>query len=101
MGDVPATVTQTLSVLNEDFFLPFLGGIALLMFGSAFCVLRHGGLPRWLGWVAILIGIVGVTPAGFVGFIAAFVWILIVSFVLYLATSQEGTAATPPTAQAP
>ena len=45
----PLTVTQTLSVLSEDFFFPFLAGIAVFMFATGICVLRHGGLPRWLG----------------------------------------------------
>ena len=62
VNDVPATVTQTLSVLNEDFFFPFLAGIAVFMFATGICVLRHGGLPRWLAWAAIVIGVVTVTP---------------------------------------
>ena len=95
VNDVPAEVTQTLSVLSEDFFLPFLAGIAVFMFATGICVVRHGGLPRWLGWVAILIGIVSVTPVGFVGFLAVFIWVAVTGVVLYL---RGGEAPTPQTA---
>jgi len=100
VGDIPATSTQTLSVISEDFFLPFLAGIVILLFASAFCTLRFGALPKWLGWAAIVIGVVTVTPAGFVGFLASFVWLLVVSIVLFQREGQAGRPATP-TAQTP
>ena len=77
-----------------------LAGIVVLMFASAICTLRFGALPKWLGWVALVIAIVSVTPAGFIGFLASFIWLLVVSIVLFL---REGQAATPasPAAQAP
>ena len=91
-------MTQTLSVLSEDFFFPFLAGIALFMFATGICVLRHGGLPRWLGWVAIVIAVVSVTPIGFAGFLAAFIWTLVASIVLYLRGGQTSAPAAPPVA---
>ena len=98
VNDVPAEATQTLSVLSSDFFFPFLAGIALFMFATGICVLRHGGLPRWLAWAAIVIGVVSVTPIGFAGFLAVFVWVLVVSIVLYLRGAETGTPAVPPVA---
>jgi hypothetical protein len=98
VNDVPAEVTQTLSVLSSDFFFPFLAGIALFMLATGICVIRHGGLPRWLGWVAIVIAIVSVTPIGFAGFLAVFVWTLVASIVLYLRGPVTPTAVAPPPA---
>jgi hypothetical protein len=98
VGDVPAGVTQALSVLSSDFFLPFLAGVALLMFASGLSVLRFGGLPRWLGWAAIVIGIAAVAgPVGFVGFIASLVWVLVVSVTLYIRGAQATTPGAPRT----
>jgi hypothetical protein len=94
VNDVPPQVTQTLSVLSEDFFLPFLAGIAVFMLATGICVLRHGGLPRWLAWVAILIGVVSVTPVGFVGFLAVFIWVAVTGVILYL---REGETPAPVT----
>jgi hypothetical protein len=96
VNDVPPQVTQALSVLSEDFFLPFLAGIAVFMLATGFCVLRHGGLPRWLGWVAIALAVVSVTPIGFVGFLGAFVWVLVTSIVLYMRGPETPTAGVPP-----
>jgi hypothetical protein len=101
VNDVPAEATQTLSVLSSDFFFPFLAGIALFMFATGICVLRHGGLPRWLAWAAIVIGVVSVTPIGFAGFLAVFVWVLVVSIVLYLRGAETGTPVVPPAAGPP
>jgi hypothetical protein len=98
VNEVPAGVTQTLSVLSEDFFLPFPAGIAVFTFATGICVLRYGGLPRWLGWVAIVIGVVSVTPIGFVGFLAVFLWVLVVSIVLYLRGAGAPTTTAPPPA---
>ena len=101
VNDVPAEATQALSVLSSDFFLPFLAGIALFMFATGICVLRHGGLPRWLAWAAIVIGVATVTPIGFVGFLGAFIWTLVASIVLYLRGAETGTPVVPPAAGPP
>lgn len=84
-GDVPAEVTQTLSVLSELFFIPFAMGLLVALLATSVVILRHGGpLPRWLGFVAILIAIVFLTPADLGAAIAAAVWILCVSVLLFL-----------------
>jgi hypothetical protein len=98
-GDVPAEVTHTLSVLSELFFIPFAMGLLVALLATSVIILRHGGpLPRWLGFVAIAIAIVFLTPAGLGAAIATAVWILYVSVLLFLreepATSgQAGPAA--------
>lgn len=43
---------------------------------------RHGGLPKWVGWVGRVIGIVIFTPAGVIDFLAAGIWIVVVSILL-------------------
>ncbi len=50
-----ATV-QTLNVLDNNDFVPAVAGVALLVLAAGLSVVRHGGLPRWLGWVAIVLG---------------------------------------------
>jgi hypothetical protein len=82
-ADVGDEVIQTLSILNSDFFPIVTGGLAVAMLASGIAVLRHGGIPRWLGYFALLIGITAVTPIGFFSFLAAGIWVLIVSLLLY------------------
>ena len=45
-GDVPAEVTQTLSVLSELFFIPFAMGLLVALLATAVVILHHGGLYR-------------------------------------------------------
>jgi hypothetical protein len=58
-------------------------------------VLRHAILPKWLGYVAVLIGLSALTPAGFFGFMATGIWAIIAGLLLY---RQQGAA---PAAGAP
>jgi hypothetical protein len=80
--DLPATATQAINALNSDLFFPL--GIGNLVFnlGIALAVLRHGGLPRWLGWLALVIAIASVTPIGFFAFLADGIVIIAASVVL-------------------
>ena len=55
IGDVPAEVTQTLSVLYSDFFLPFAAGVLVLFLAVGTAIVRYRTLPTWLGWGAFLI----------------------------------------------
>jgi hypothetical protein len=98
VGDVPPGVTQTLSVLYGNFFLVFPVGLATLLLASALVILRTGALPAWLGWVALVLGILSLTPVGFFAFILVLVWIAVVSVVLY---QQQPAPPTPTTTAAP
>lgn len=82
-GKVPAGVTQTLSVMNSDLYFPLAGGLAIAMLATGVASLRHKALPTWLGVLAILIGVIAVTPVGFFGFLALLVWSLVTSILLY------------------
>jgi hypothetical protein len=79
---------------RPDFFTVLSAGLAVTMLAAGATTLRFGGLPRWLGYVALLIGITAVTPAGFFSFMVAGLWVIIVSVLLY----RQGTAAPAPAA---
>jgi hypothetical protein len=97
-ADVGDEVIQTLSILNSDFFPILSGGLAVAMLAGGLAVLRHGGIPRWLGYVAVLLGIAAVTPAGFFAFLATGIWVVIVSVLLYRdeGAAPVGTTTSPP-----
>jgi len=96
-GDVPAETTQALAVLVEWFFLPFAVGIFLAFLASGIAILRHGGLPRWLGFLALPIPLFFFTPIWFIGMIGAAVWLLAASWLLLRAPAVgSGTGGAPP-----
>lgn len=98
-GDVPGEVTHTLATLDAYFFFPAALGQFLALLATAVVVLRHGGLPRWLAYAAIVIAIVLITPLAFAGVVAMAIWIVIVSILLYRhagAPAPGPAAASPP-----
>ena len=67
------------------------------MLAAGLSIVRHGALPQWLGWVAILLAVIGMTPVGFVGFLGSAVWVLIVSVMLSM--RARSAQAPPPAGQ--
>ena len=80
--DLPASATMALNALNSDLFFPVAVGTAVFNLGLALSILRHGGLPRPLGWLALLVGIAGLTPAGFFAFLATGIVVVWASIAL-------------------
>jgi hypothetical protein len=88
----PATA-QTLSVLSNELFLPVLGGAFLFAIGSGLAILRGARLPRWLGWVAIVLAIaVLIPPASFPALLVFAIWSVIVSILIYRRTGPAASA---------
>jgi len=62
---------QALNVLNAALWISILIGMAGMLLGRL-AVLRTGILPRWLAWVAAVLGVVSVLgPGGFLGAVVA------------------------------
>jgi len=95
VDDVDPTAVQALSALWSNDFLPFALGVQVLLLATGLSAIRHGALPKWLGWIALLLAVIAVTPIGFVAFLGAGVWILIVSIVLTLRARATRRPATP------
>lgn len=73
---------QALNVLNNDLFFPFAIGVAIFLIANGLAIARGGVLPRWLGWVGIVIGLTAATPLGIIGFFGSGLWVLVVSIIM-------------------
>jgi hypothetical protein len=93
--DVPPESVQALQALWDNDFLPLAVGALLLLLASGLAIARHGVLPKWLGWIAILLAVLSITPLGFIGFMGGALWIAIVSVLLALRLRRESGAGTP------
>jgi hypothetical protein len=91
VGDVEPQVTQTFSALQSDFFFPLAIGFAVFLLASGLAMLRTGLFPAWMGWAAIALGVLSVTPAGFFAILLMLAGIIAVSLMLFM----RGTPATP------
>jgi len=87
---------QALNSLNSDFFFPVAVGVATLMIATTIATLGSRALPAWLGWAALVIGIVALTPLGFFAFLAFLLWTIVTSIILWRARSAEPPATAPP-----
>jgi hypothetical protein len=74
---------QTLNVLASDMWLPVVVGLALLGLGTGVSALRDDTLPKWLGWVSVVFGVLALSgPAGGIAFLVAPAWALVVGIVI-------------------
>jgi hypothetical protein len=95
--DIEPASVQTLQALWDQDFVPFAVGAQVLWLATGISIVRHGVLPKWLGWVAIVLGVASLTPAGFFAFFVGMVWIIVVSVML----SQRARGAAQPAAPSP
>ena len=88
-----AATAETLNVIDNNNFGPAAIGLAVVLLASASHVLSTRSLPVWLGWIALVLGILAVAgPLGFIAFLLFPLWVLAVSIVLF----RAGTAAAAP-----
>ncbi|HZT84121.1 MAG TPA: hypothetical protein VE984_01715 [Gaiellaceae bacterium] len=96
LSDGPSALSpgaaQALNVLSNDVFVPLIAGASVFMIANGLVTLRHGVLPGWLGWVALLIGVVALTPVGFIGFLATLGWVLVVSVLIVVREARAKPA---------
>ena len=91
--DIDPAATQALSALFENDYIPFALGSILFLAGLGLAVLRSGVLPKWLGWVAVVLAVVGLTPVGFVAFIGAGLLVAVISVILAMRGRRAPTPA--------
>ena len=93
--DITPQAAQALNVLSNDFFFPFEIGLVVFALCIGLAIIASGALPKWLGWIMVVIGIVAFTPVGFFGFFVVLIWSVIVAILIY---RRIGPAAAAPAA---
>ena len=95
VGDVAPEVTQALSVAQADLFFPLAAGFAVFLLASGLAIVRWGALPVWTGWVALVLGVAALTPAGFFAIVVMLAWIVAVSLLLFMAATPAPARGVP------
>ena len=83
-GDVSPAATEAISAVWNNDFPVFATGQFMVVLALAWSILRHGILPKWMGWLAVALVVVTPTPIGFVGFLGSLLFFAIASVVLAL-----------------
>jgi MFS family permease len=88
---------QTLNILDNVLFLPLVIGACIFGLASGLAILGGADLPSWLGWVAIVLGIVAaIPPIGFIALGLLLLWTLVASILVFLRSAEgEPSRATP------
>ena len=82
-GKISPAAEQSINVLSNQDFIPIFVGAVAFMIANGIAIAQTAALPRWLGWVAILIGVVAAIPViGFFALLAMIVWFAIVGILL-------------------
>jgi hypothetical protein len=93
-------VAQGANVLASADWIPFIGGIAIFLIGAGLTVLASRVMPAWLGWIALVVGVVSLAgPGGFIGFFVAPLWILVAGIMLAVRRDDTAPATSDVTAQ--
>ena len=90
--DITPQAAQALNVLSNDFFFPFEIGLIVFALCTGLAIIASGALPKWLGWVMVVIGVVAFTPVGFFGFFVVLLWSVIVAILIYRRTGPTAAA---------
>ncbi|MCW2620819.1 MAG: rane protein [Frankiales bacterium] len=83
-GKVDPVAVQALQAFWDNDFMPLALGIDLFILSCGLSIVLHRSMPVWMGWAALVIGVVGLTPLGFLAFLGAGVWIVVASVLLTL-----------------
>ncbi len=95
-NDLTPAAAVAINVLNNDFFWPFEIGLVVFSFCIGLAILATAALPKWLGWVMIVIGIVALTPVGFFAFFVVLPWSVIVAILVFRRSGSPSASVTPP-----
>lgn len=93
VGKTSPATTETLTVLNNEFFLPLVAGVFILFAAAGVSILRFGVLPAWLGWVCLLFALNALTPFGWISFLATALWAGLVGVLLFMKSRAESPLA--------
>ncbi len=84
---------RTLNFLSDELFLAVLAGGFVFGACAGIAILRGAALPKWLGWVAIVIGIATlIPPSSFPALFAFLVWSIVVAILMYMRTGVPASA---------
>jgi len=92
-NDASPAALQALNLVDGNGWVAFNAGLGVMMLGAAGCLISHPRSYRWLGRIALVLGIALFIPfADFFALILTLVWIIVVSVMLFRDATATGPA---------
>jgi hypothetical protein len=88
-GHLDPSAAQALNALGSDAVITNTAGLIVFGIAAGLGILRSGRLPRWLGWMAIAMAVVVVTPVEPLSFIALVIWMVILSLLIWRRSEES------------
>jgi hypothetical protein len=82
------SAAQSLNALSNDAVATNTAGMIVFGIAAGLAILRSKRLPAWLGWMAIAMAVVVVTPLEALSFAALVIWMVIVSVLIWMRAPQ-------------
>lgn len=93
---VSADALQALNLIDGSTWVAFNAGLGVMMLGAAGSLIPLARTYRWLGWVALVLGIaLFIIFADFIALLLTGIWIIITSVVLFRDRDLEEVQAAP------
>jgi hypothetical protein len=93
--DIDPVAVQALQALWDNDFVPLALGALTFLSATGIAVIRSGVLPKWLGWVMLLLAVAGLTPIGFVSFIGTALLVPVIGIVLSVRAFRTASPVAP------
>ncbi len=88
-NNVSPDALQALALVDGNTWIAFNPGLGVMMLGAAGALVPRLGAYRWLGWVALVLGVALFIPfADFIALLLTLVWILVVSVIVFRASAE-------------
>jgi uncharacterized BrkB/YihY/UPF0761 family membrane protein len=81
-GHVSATTMQTLNVIGNDSFVPWMAGFGVLLLGTGIATLQTRALPRAIGYISTVLGVLVFTPVGWWAFLLGALVMAVASVIM-------------------
>jgi hypothetical protein len=90
-NDASPAALQALNLIDGNGWVAFNAAFGVMMLGAAGCLISRPRSYRWLGWIALVLGIALFIPfADFIALVLTLVWIIVVSVMLFRDTPATG-----------
>jgi len=80
---VTGDAARALNMLDSDSWIAWNSAFGVMMLGAGATVFTSAVLPRWMGWLAIVLGVLLFVPfADFFALLVTLIWIIVASILL-------------------
>ena len=82
-GHLESSAAQALNSLSNNAVATNTAGMIVFGIAAGLAILRSRRVPSWLGWLAIAMAVLVVTPVEAVSFLALVVWMVVLSILIW------------------